>query len=61
VKAKKKYIDSVSLAEFKQKTFEKFLKRTFITFAAHVLVFFFNAIVPFLINENSWRNTAITI
>jgi hypothetical protein len=61
VKAKKKYIDSVSLAEFKQKTFEKFLKRTFITFVAHVLVFFFNAIVPFLINENSWRNTAITI
>ena len=61
VKAKKKYIDSVSLAEFKQKTFEKFLKRTFITFAAHVLVFLFNAIVPFLINENSRRNTAITI
>ena len=61
VKAKKKYIDSVSLAEFKQKTFEKFLKRTFITFVAHVLVFFFNATVPFLINENSWRNTAITI
>jgi hypothetical protein len=61
VKAKKKYIDTVSLAEFKQKTFEKFLKRTFVTFAAHVLVFFFNAIVPFLINENSRRNTAITI
>jgi hypothetical protein len=61
VKAKKKYIDSVSMAEFKQKSFEKFLKRTFITFVMHVLVFFFNAIVPFLINENSWRNTAITI
>jgi hypothetical protein len=61
VRAKKKYIDSISLAELKQKSFEKFLKRTFITFVAHVLVFFFNAIVPFLINENSWRNTAITI
>ena len=61
VKAKKKYIDSVTLAEFKQKSFEKFLKRTFITFVAHVLVFVFNAIVPFLLNENSWRNTAITI
>ena len=61
VKAKKKYIDSISLAEVKQKSFEKFLKRTLITFVAHVLVFFFNAIVPFLINENSWRNTAITI
>jgi len=61
VRAKKKYIDSISLAEVKQKSFEKFLKRTLITFVAHVLVFFFNAIVPFLINENSWRNTAITI
>ena len=61
VKAKKKYIDTVEMAEFKQKSFEKFLKRTFITFVAHVLVFFFNAIVPFLLNENSRRNTAITI
>jgi hypothetical protein len=61
VKAKKKYIDDISIAEFKQRTFEKFLKRTFITFAMHILVFVFNAIVPFLINESSWRNTAITI
>ena len=61
VKAKKKYIDDISIAEFKQRTFEKFLKRTFITFAMHILVFIFNAVVPFLINENSWRNTAITI
>ena len=61
VRAKKKYIDTVSMAEFKQKSFEKFLKRTFITFVAHVLVFFFNATIPFLINENSWRNTAIAI
>jgi hypothetical protein len=41
------------MAEFKQKSFEKFLKRTFITFVAHILVFLFNAIVPFIINENS--------
>ena len=61
VKAKKKYIDDISIAEFKQRTFEKFLKRTFITFAMHILVFVFNAIVAFLINESSWRNTAITI
>ena len=61
IKAKKKYIDNVSMAELKQKSFEKFLKRTFITFAFHVLVFLFNAIVPFMINENSWRNLAITI
>ena len=61
VKAKKKYIDNISMAEFKHKSFEKFLKRTFITFAMHILVFIFNAVVPFLINESSWRNTAITI
>ena len=61
IKAKKKYIDSVSMAEFKQKSFEKFLKRTFVTFVFHVLVFVFNAIIPFVINENSWRNIAIAI
>ena len=61
IKAKKKYIDDVSLAEFKQRSFEKFLKRTFITFGVHVVVFLFNAIVPFMINENSWRSIAITI
>ena len=61
IKAKKKYIDNVSIAEFKQKTFEKFLKRTFITFALHVFVLLFNAIIPFIINEDSPRNTAITI
>ena len=61
IKAKKKYIDNVSIAEFKQRTFEKFLKRTFITFAFHVLVLLFNAVIPFIINEGSWRNTAITI
>ena len=61
VKAKKKYIDDISMAELKQKSFEKFLKRTFVTFVVHVLVFLFNAIVPFVINENSWRSIAITI
>lgn len=61
IKAKKKYIDDVSLAEFKEKTFDKFLKRTFITFGFHVLVFLFNAIVPFMINENSWKGVAIAI
>jgi len=61
IKAKKKYIDDISIAEFKQKTFEKFLKRTFITFAIHIFVFIFNAIIPFLINESSLRNTSITI
>ena len=61
IKAKKKYIDDISIAEFKQKSFEKFLKRTFVTFAFHVLVFLFNAIVPFVINENSTRGIAIAV
>lgn len=61
IKAKKKYIDDISIAEFKQKTFENFLKRTFITFGFHVIVFLFNAIVPFVINENSSRWIAIAI
>ena len=61
IKAKKKYIDNVTMAEFKQKSFEKFLKRTFITFAFHIMVFVFNAVIPFMINENSCRNIAITI
>ena len=61
IKAKKKYIDDVSLAAFKEKSFDKFLKRTFITFGFHVLVFLFNAIVPFVINENSTKGVAIAI
>lgn len=61
IRAKKKYIDDVSLAEFKEKAFEKFLKRTFITFGFHVLVFLFNAVVPSVINENSTRGVAIAI
>jgi len=39
IKSKNKYIYSVSIAKLKQKSFEKFLKRTFVTFVFHVLVF----------------------
>ena len=61
IKSKKKYIDSISMAKLKQRSFEKFLKRTFITFTVHILVFLFNAIVPFVIIKNTgiW-NIAIT-
>lgn len=62
IKAKKKYIDTVSMAELKQKSFEKFLKRTFITFVAHVLVFLFNAIIPFVVIKSTWMwSIAVTV
>lgn len=62
IKAPKKYIDKVSMAEIKQRSFEKFLKRTFITFVFHVLVFLFNAIVPFIVIKNTWIwSIAVTI
>ena len=62
IRAKKKYIDDVSMAEMKQKSFEKFLKRTFVTFVFHVLVFLFNATVPFLVIKSSWAwSVAITV
>lgn len=62
IKAKKKYIDSVSLAELKQKSFEKFLKRTLITFIFHVLIFLFNAIVPFIVIKSTWMwSIAVTV
>lgn len=54
IQAKKKYIDDGSLAEIKQKTFERFLKRSFITFLIHVIVLIFNATVPFIIIHNTW-------
>lgn len=54
IKSPKKYIDTVSKAEIKQKSFEKFLKRTFVTFLFHILIFLFNAIVPFVVIKNTW-------
>ena len=55
IKAKKKYIDTIKIAKRKQVKFEKFLKRTFLTFWAHILVFLFNAIVPFIVTEDAWK------
>ena len=51
IQAKKKYIDTTTMADLKQKAFEKFMKRTFLTFTVHVLVLIFNATVPFIIME----------
>ena len=62
IQSPKKYIDSIKKAEIKQKNFEKFLKRTLITFIIHALVFIFNAIVPFVIIKQTWVwSIAITI
>lgn len=62
IKAKKKYIDTVSMAELKQRSFEKFLKRTFVTFVFHILVFLFNAIIPFVVIKSTWMwSIAVTV
>ena len=62
IKSPKKYIDTVYKAEIKQKSFEKFLKRSFITFFIHVLVFLFNATVPFIVIKSTWIwSIAITL
>jgi hypothetical protein len=62
IKAKKKYIDTVRIAKRKQVKFEKFLKRTFLTFGAHVLVFLFNATVPFIVIKSTWIwSIAVTV
>ena len=62
IKAKKKYIDSVSMAELKQRSFEKFLKRTFITFVFHILIFLFNVTIPFIVIKSTWMwSIAVTV
>jgi len=59
---KKKYIDKVYKAEEKQKWFEKFMKRTFVTFFFHTLVLIFNATFPFIIIHTTWLwNVAVAI
>ena len=59
---KKKYIDKVYKAEEKQKWFEKFMKRTFVTFFFHTLVLIFNATFPFIIIYTTWLwNLAVAI
>ncbi len=54
IKSDKKYIDNLKHAEMKQKWFEKFMKRTLLTFIVHTLVLIFNASVPFIITHNTW-------
>jgi len=54
VKAKHKYIDSLYKAEYKQKWFEKFMKRTFITFVVHVIVLVCNSTIPFILINQTW-------
>ena len=62
IKATKKYIDTIRIAKLKQVKFEKFLKRSFLTFWAHILVFLFNAIVPFIVIKSTWMwSIAVTV
>ena len=62
IKAKKKYIDTVWIARRKQIKFENFLKRTFLTFGVHILVFLFNATVPFIVIKSTWIwSIAVTV
>ena len=62
IKAKKKYIDTIKIAKRKQIKFENFLKRTLLTFSAHILVFLFNATVPFIVIKSTWIwSIAITV
>ena len=62
IKAPKKYIDTIKVAKRKQVKFEKFMKRTFLTFWAHILVFLFNAIVPFVVIKSTWVwSIAVTV
>lgn len=53
IRAEKKYIDSLDKADIKQKAFEKFMKRTLLTFVIHLLVLIFNATIPFIIIKNT--------
>ena len=62
IKSEKKYIDTVKIAKRKQIKFEKFMKRTFLTFGTHILVFLFNATVPFIVIKSTWIwSIAVTV
>ena len=62
IKAGTKYIDKIWIAKRKQIWFEKFMKRTFYTFGVHVLVFLFNATIPFIVIKSTWIwSIAVTV
>ena len=54
IQSKTKYIDNSKMAAVKQRAFERFLKRTLLTFTVHLLVLIFNATVPFIVINNTW-------
>ena len=54
MKRDKQYIDKPFKADLKKKWFDKFMKRTLITFIVHVLVFIFNATFPFIFIHETW-------
>lgn len=54
-KSNKQYIDKPFPPEFKKdKLFDKFMKRTFITFLIHLIVLVFNATFPFIFIHETW-------
>lgn len=50
---KKKYIENINSVLKKQKSFERFLRHTFVTFGIHTLLMISNAIIPFIVFENT--------
>lgn len=50
---KKKYIENVDSVLKKQKSFERFLRHTFVTFCIHTLLMISNAVVPFIVFEET--------
>ena len=54
-KSKIQYIENPeSILDAKKKWFDKFMKRTFLTFWIHVIVFIFNASFPFIFIKTTW-------
>ena len=54
LKSNKQYIDKPFKDNKKPKYFDKFMKRTFITFLIHLAVLIFNATFPFIFINNTW-------
>ena len=53
-KQDKQYIDHTYDWELKKKWFDKFIKRTILTFVVHTIVLIFNATFPFIFINETW-------
>ena len=62
LKSDKQYIDKPIYMDVKKKWFDKFMKRTLLTFSIHVIVLIFNAIFPFIfIHETGLWSIAVAL